>query len=301
MSNAIDLNGKVVFITGAARGIGAAVGAECARRGAKVALTGLEPEELEARAAEIGEAAIHLEADVTDADSLAEAVAETVERLGGIDVVVANAGIASYGTVEKGDVDGWIQTVDINLNGVYRTVRAALPHVLDRSGHICVIASIASFAPLAGLSSYNASKAGVEAFTRSFEQEVAFRGVSAGTVHPSWIDTDLVREAEADLGSFREMRRKLPWPLHKTTTVEECALAIVDAIEARQRRTVVPRTAGLLYWARSLVTSAPGAKAVGWQAKKIVPQMEAEIEALGRSASARTTAINEIGEKTPVA
>lgn len=209
-------------------------------------------------------------------------------------MVVANAGIASYGTVEKGDVDGWMQTVDINLNGVYRTVRAGLPHVLAGKGHVCVIASIASFAPLAGMSSYNASKAGVEAFTRAFEQEVAFRGVSAGTVHPSWIDTDLVREAEADLGSFREMRKKLPWPLHKTTTVEECATAIVDGIQTRRRRTVVPRAAGALYWLRAVVTSGPGAKLVGTQAKKIVPQMEAEIEALGRPASARTTAINEI-------
>ena len=226
--------------------------------------------------------------------SLEDAVEQTVERFGGIDVVVANAGIGTYGTVEKGDLDAWLQTIDINLNGVYRTVRATLPHVLDAGGHVSVIASIASFAPLAGMSSYNASKAGVEAFTRALEQEVGFRGVSAGTVHPSWIDTDLVRESERDLASFRELRSRLPWPLKKTTSVEECAIAIADGIEARSRRTMVPKSAEIIYWGRSLITSRIGARSQSRDAAEFLPIMEREVEALGRPSSARTTAINDL-------
>src|SRR5688572_8231610 len=122
----MDLQGKVVFITGAARGIGAAVAAEAHRRGAKVALAGLEPELLGQRAAELGDAP-HFECDVTDMGSVQAAVDGTVAALGGIDVVVANAGIATYGTVEKGDPESWVRTIDVNLNGAYRTVHAALP------------------------------------------------------------------------------------------------------------------------------------------------------------------------------
>src|SRR5690348_6895789 len=105
----MGLQGKVVFITGAARGIGAAVAAESARRGARVALAGLEPEELAARAAEIGGDTPHFECDVTDMDSVQAAVDGAVGALGRIDIVLANAGIGTYGTVEKGDPDAWLR------------------------------------------------------------------------------------------------------------------------------------------------------------------------------------------------
>ena len=113
--------------------------------------------------------------------------------------------------------------------------------MLERRGYISVVASTASFAALPGMSSYNASKAGVELFVRALRQEVGFRGVDAGTVHPSWIDTDLVRESERDLASFRERRAKLPWPTNSTTSVETCAVAIVDGFEKRSARVFVPR------------------------------------------------------------
>ena len=102
----MDLRGKVVFITGGARGIGAAVGAESARRGASVALAGLEPEVLAETAARIGPETMHVVCDVTDLDSVEAAVASAVERFGGIDVVLANAGIGTFGTAEKGDPRG---------------------------------------------------------------------------------------------------------------------------------------------------------------------------------------------------
>jgi NAD(P)-dependent dehydrogenase (short-subunit alcohol dehydrogenase family) len=288
------LRGKVVFITGGARGIGAAVGTEAARRGARVTLTGLEPDELAATAAGLGEGHLHLEADVTDAGSIQRAVAATVSELGGVDVVVANAGIATYGTAEKGDPDSWLRTIDINLNGVFRTVHATLPQVLERQGFISIVASVASFAPLAGMSSYTASKAGVESFARALRQEVGFRGVGVNTVHPSWIDTDLVREAAADLPSYREMRSRLPWPVKATTSVEACARAIVDGIEARRARVFVPRSVALLHWIRALTGSAVGERAMSREVAEMVPRMERDVAALGRSSSERTTAINEL-------
>lgn len=282
------------FITGGARGIGAAVAAVAARRGAKIALAGLEPEELERRVAELGPGHAWFEADVTDIDSLQRAVDGTVETFGGIDLVLANAGIANYGTVEKGDPEGFLRTVDINLNGVYRTAHVTLPHLLESRGWIGVVASIASFAPSPGMSAYNASKAGVELFTRSLRGEVGWRGVEAVTIHPSWIDTDLVRESEADMPSFREMRSKLPWPLKSTTSVEQCAQTIVDEIGSGRDRIFIPRTARVVLWLRNAIAGRIGERVTGGEAATIVPRMEAEIEALGRPGSVRTTEINRL-------
>jgi len=290
----MDLRDKVVFVTGGARGIGAAVGVEAGRRGAKVALAGLEPELLAETAARIGPEALHVECDVAEMGSLEAAVASAVERLGGIDVVLANAGIGTFGTVQAGDADAWLRTIDVNLGGAYRTIKATLPHVIDRGGYIGVVCSIASFAPLAGMSSYSASKAGAESLVRATRQEVGFRGVDVGAIHPSWIDTDLVRESELDMPSFRESRARLPWPLRSTTSVEACAKAIVDGFERRRARVFVPPTAALTYWLRTLITSGVGERLAGAGAAERIPRMEREIAALGRPASARTAAINEL-------
>lgn len=293
----MSLDGKVFFITGAARGIGAAVAAEAANRGARIALTGIEPDELEARAAELGEGHIHVEADVTEIDSMRAAVETTVAELGGIDMVLANAGIASYGSVEKGDPEAFLRTIEINLNGVYRTVHLTLPHVLERRGWIGIIGSIASYAPLPGAASYSASKAGVELFTRALRAEVGWRGVCAASIHPSWIDTDLVREASADLESFREIRSKLPWPAKATTSVDECARLIVDGVESRQDRIFIPKSARMLFWVRNLINSRLGERLIAREVPEIVPKMDAEVAAMGRATSARTAEINEL-EKT---
>ncbi|MBK5118105.1 MAG: SDR family oxidoreductase [Thermoleophilia bacterium] len=293
----MSLDGKVFFITGAARGIGAAVAAEAANRGARIALTGIEPDELEARAAELGEGHIQVEADVTEIDSMRAAVETTVAELGGIDMVLANAGIASYGSVEKGDPEAFLRTIEINLNGVYRTVHLTLPHVLERRGWIGIIGSIASYAPLPGAASYSASKAGVELFTRALRAEVGWRGVCAASIHPSWIDTDLVREASADLESFREIRSKLPWPAKATTSVDECARLIVDGVESRQDRIFIPKSARMLFWVRNLINSRLGERLIAREVPEIVPKMDAEVAAMGRATSARTAEINEL-EKT---
>ena len=121
------------------------------------------------------------------------------ETMGGIDIVVANAGVVAYGTVRQMDPASFERVVDINLNGVYRTLKYVTPHLERSRGHVAVVASAISFTPLAGMASYAASKAGVEMLALAYRQEVAHLGVTVGLVHPSWIDTDLVRGAEADI------------------------------------------------------------------------------------------------------
>jgi NAD(P)-dependent dehydrogenase (short-subunit alcohol dehydrogenase family) len=128
--------GKSVLITGAARGIGAETARRLAAKGAKVSLVGLEPDELERVAAQCGSDAIFFDTDVTDWDALERAASGTVERFGGIDVVMANAGIASAGLVVNTDPAAWERVVEVNLFGVWRTVRTCLPHVIERKGYI---------------------------------------------------------------------------------------------------------------------------------------------------------------------
>ncbi len=289
-----SLEGKVFFITGAARGIGAAVAAEAASRGARVALTGLEPELLESVAGALGDSHLHIVCDVTDTDSVAAAVETTVGELGGIDMVLANAGIATYGSIEHTPPEAFDEIVDINLNGVHRTVHLTLPHLIASRGWVGILGSIASYAPLAGSAPYNATKAGVELYNRALRAEVGWRGVCATSIHPSWIDTALVREADADLRSFGEMRSRLPWPVRATTSVERCAKEIVDGAERRRDRIFIPPSARLVYWIRNFLVSRLGEAILERESPELVPRMDAEVAALGRTMSARTSEINHL-------
>ena len=132
------------------------------------------------------------------------------------------------------------------------------------------------------MSAYAASKAGVEQFANCLRLEVAHKGVKVGSVHPGWIDTDLVREQRADLKSFDEAFDKFPWPLNATTSVEECADAIVHGMERRRRRVYVPRAIGLVQALRTLTTGAVGYWVMRRECRTMVPRMEAEVRALGR-------------------
>ena len=172
-----------------------------------------------------------------DGAALRSAIDDCANAMGGIDIVVANAGVAAYGTVRQADEASFERVLDINLNGVFRTLKYATPHLERSRGHAMVVASAISFTPLAGLASYAASKAGVEMLALAYRQEVAHLGITVGLVHPSWIDTDLVRGAEADLPSFQELRGRLPYPGNVTTSVDRAAAAIV----ARTRAPAQPR------------------------------------------------------------
>lgn len=247
-----------------------------------MALIGLEPDRLRTLAADLGPTACWREADVRDGSALRSAIDDCAEVMGGVDFLVANAGVAAYGTVRQMDEASFDRVVDINLNGVFRTLKHATPHLERTGGHVLVIASALSFMPLAGLASYGASKAGVEMLTLGYRQEVARLGVTVGVVHPSWIDTDLVRGAEADLPSFQGIREQLPYPGNVTTSVDEAAAAIVDGLARRRARVYVPRAVAVANWAKGAVNSPLAWPWARRFAAKMVPALEREVEALGR-------------------
>lgn len=285
------MSGQVVLVTGGARGIGEHTARLAAARGAKVVLAGLEPERLAAVTADLtaaGHDATWFACDVTDQVSLAAAVAGTVAAYGRIDAVVANAGVASRGTVATGDIEALVRTVEVNLIGVMRTAAAVMPHLIESRGYLLIVASAASFAALPGMAPYCASKAGVEHFGNALRLEVAHHGVRVGTAHPSWVDTDLVRDAQDDMPTFRETLRRLPPPLGSTTSVERCAAAFVDGIERRRRKVFVPRSVAAVYWLRTLLNSRLSERVIERQARTSVPAMEEQVRSLRRGFGAST-------------
>ncbi len=285
------LNDKVVLITGAARGIGAETARRLVKKGARVSLVGLEPDRLAALAGELGDRAVWFEADVTDQDAIEGAVQGTVAAFGGVDVVLANAGIANNGTVAISPADALVRTLEVNLIGVVRTVSAALPHVTQRRGYVCIISSTAAFTMMPGMSAYAASKAGVEQFANCLRLEVAHKGVKVGSVHPGWIDTDLVRDQRADLKTFDAAMEKFPYPLNATTSVEDCADAIVDGMERRRSRVYVPKAIGGVQALRTVFTGPIASWLIRREAKTIVPELEAELVKLGRHFGSSSVAL----------
>ena len=276
---AYSLAGRAVFVTGAARGIGAECARRCAARGAKVALVGLEPEELQRVAAECGPEAVWFEADVTDRDGLQAAVDGTVERFGGIDVCISNAGIAGGGPVRLVPHDAIERIVEINLIGSMRTLAACLPHVIERRGYLLQVASLAAIVHSPGMSGYSTSKAGIEAYANCLRAEVKHLGVDVGVAYFSWIDTDLVRGAD-DRRSYRELRSRLRGPLATTHPVSAVGDAVLAGIEDRKRWVLVPR------WARALLFLRPFVQLVSEsQGVKNMPEFEqlaiAELDEIG--------------------
>jgi short-subunit dehydrogenase len=291
------VSGKVVLVTGPARGIGAETARQLAARGARLSLVGMEPERLATLAAELGPGHAWFECDVTDQAAMERAVAGTVEALEGIDVVVANAGIATNGTVAVTPVDALVRVIEVNLAGVVRTVSATLPHVTERRGYYLLVSSAAALAALPGISTYAASKAGVEFFGNALRLETAHKGVRVGVAHPAWIDTDLVRDQRRELDSFDRMLARLPGPFGSMTSVEECAAAFVEGIERRSRKVFVPRSLGPLAAVRQIFSSPLSDWATGRSARRVIPRLEAEVRALGRSFGAHSVEAAGRGER----
>ena len=276
------LSGQRVVITGAARGIGEKVARVAAARGAQLALIGLEPDWLRALADDLGPGASWWEADVRDGAALRSAIDACAETMGGIDIVVANAGVVAYGTVRQMDPASFERVVDINLNGVFRTLKYATPHMERSRGHVDrhsvgdIVHSAGRYGLICGEQGRSGdARPGLSTGGRAPR-------VTVGLVHPSWIDTDLIRGAEADIPSFQDLRKRLPYPGNVTTSVDRAAAAIVDGLERRRSRVYVPRAVIVANWAKAALNSPAAWPWMRRFAANVVPVLESECEALGR-------------------
>ncbi len=264
-----ELRDKVVLVTGGGRGIGAAGAAELARRGAKPVLADVDESALAQTAQRIGGDVLTAIADVTDLAACDRAVATAVEHHGRLDLVWANAGIGMGGPVELVDPQAWAQVIQVNLIGAFNTVRAALPEVIRARGHVAVTASLASFGHAPGLSAYTASKAGVEAFADALRVEVAHQGVTVSALHPTWIDTDMVRDGDAESATFARLRASMRPPLSRTYPVDAIVAAIVDGFEQRRARLFLPGFVRVAYRLRNSLNSGPAQR----DQRKAAPEM----------------------------
>src|SRR4051794_33663297 len=247
-----SLQGKTLFITGGASGIGAEVARQASRKGANLALVDVDSDALDRMSGELPNA-LTVVADVRDYDTLEQAVSQTVERFGGIDVAFANAGIEISHTSAAVPLIEMERLADINFTGVMRTVRATLPHVTDRRGYVLITASLAAILHAPPLSHYAASKAGVEAFGNAGRMEYRHKGVDVGVAYFGFIDTPMVQRAKSDpiLARFEEEQGQNF--IGKTYPLSGAAAAVINGMETRGRRVMYPRWIRPLYAIRSLM------------------------------------------------
>jgi len=187
-----SLDGKVVIITGASSGIGAATARELARLGCRVALAARSAEKLRALESEIGAAAVALPADITSGSDVLRLVSGTLERFGRIDVLFANAGIYIPGQFTEGDPEALVRLVDVNVNGVLRCIHAVLPHMKARhGGDILVTSSISGHIDIHWEPVYSASKHAVQVLVHTLRRQVAAVGIRVGAVAPGMVANEL--------------------------------------------------------------------------------------------------------------
>lgn len=244
---AYGLGGKVALVTGAERGIGLAVAHRLHARGASVALVDLDAEATRAAAAQVGDRAIGIGADVTDREAMGEAVAAAADRFGGLDVCVANAGIVTRATTMRAaDESAFERVIEVNLLGTTRTIAAAMPHVVERGGHISIVSSVYAMFNGVLVAPYATSKAGVEALGRALRIELARHGVSVGVVYYGFVDTEMVQGGfDRDEVAGRLEHERMPWFIRRRLSADQAADALVKGIEGRSPRVTAPA------WARA--------------------------------------------------
>jgi 3-oxoacyl-[acyl-carrier protein] reductase len=188
----IDLSGQTAFVTGSTRGIGRAVAGALYAAGARVGIVGRDPETARAVAAELGERALGVAADVGASGAVEKAVAAVEQGLGPVDILVNNAGITRDNLLIRMSETEWAEVLQANLTGAFHTTRAVLKGMMKRKrGRIINVASIIGLTGNKGQANYAASKAGLIGFTKSVAKEYGSRGILVNAVAPGFIDTDM--------------------------------------------------------------------------------------------------------------
>jgi NAD(P)-dependent dehydrogenase (short-subunit alcohol dehydrogenase family) len=241
-----ELSGKIALITGGARGIGFGLAEALVARGAVLSLVDLSADAAQEAAGRLRDGrSIGLGADVTDRAAMEEAVQETVKRLGGVDVVVANAGIAPSppSPVRVMPESEFERVVEVDLLGVYRTVSAAMGQVVERRGQVVVVSSIYAFANGMINAPYAVAKAGVEQLGRALRVELSIHGVGVTVAYFGFVDTEMVRQAfeEGRARTGREPGDDLPAFMLKRITPRQAGEALAQGIERRKPRVIAPR------------------------------------------------------------
>jgi NAD(P)-dependent dehydrogenase (short-subunit alcohol dehydrogenase family) len=285
------LRGQRVLITGAARGIGAALAQRLASHGARLALVGLEPDKLAAVAERCGEGTFVAECDVSSSEQIRDAVDAAAEALGGLDAAVANAGIAAGGPVRSQDLRSWERVIEINLLGVMYTDRAALVHLERSGGYLLNIASTAAVLRAPGMSAYCAAKAGVEALSDCMRVEMQPLGVQVGVAYFLFLDTDMVRDAEREMPLLERAKAQVPRALSRTYPLAPAIDELAAAIATRRRRVAYPRWFLKALAFRQLFASALVERQAGKNAAEAIEEYDRMIAERGvgaASASERT-------------
>ena len=250
MNNRMELPGKVALVTGGARGIGAVTVAKLVSEGASVAVV---DRDFPADAASSGKILL-LTGDVTDPDAMADCVAATVSTFGGLDIVIANAGItpppATIRTIDRAVFDS---VMAVNFGGVLNIVRAAADEIVASGGHILLVSSCAAFTPGMGGSAYMVSKAAVEQLGRALRIELAAVGASAGLAYFGVVDTDLARNTLDSDPMGRRIGGFLPWPLNRRLPSQRAAELLVYSVRTRRARLIAPATWTPYFWFRGVL------------------------------------------------
>ncbi|KOV39436.1 SDR family oxidoreductase [Streptomyces sp. H036] len=233
------LRGRVAVVTGAARGIGAALARNLSGAGMSVALLGREEASLRATARTLPNRSVCVEADVTDNAALQAAARHVDEVLGPASVVAANAGIAVGGPFDRTAADLWQRVIDVNLTGSANTARAFLPQLTRTRGYFLQVASTAALGSSPMMSAYCASKAGVESFALALRSEVEPDGVAVGIAYVHWTGTDMISGLD-ELPVLRALRRHQPRFARRVRTPEQVAGWLAEGVTRRSPAVYAP-------------------------------------------------------------